>query len=1013
MSLSFETRLGIAESNVRQAQLLVNGDRQTLRSRETQLEKDIAAGQALGTGLPLTDAAIQQRRQIIEKIKQDLAESEKALERAKTEYDDLRTQAPPGGDRDSAASDINSKQPELVTNTVVEPANASTELTDDEEQNLLAAESAFLPEDSADSGLDFSEPVNTREFYSGPSDESPSSGDSQGEYTGEDDPDFSVSPGVIASNSVNSKDQVTSGAQGSPEKKKVIIPSNNILHDYVNYTYLLSWHLMSIDDYNNLMTNPESRYIPKNVLVSSAGKYNNEFVRSPAWKEDFYFESLDLQTVVGLNSRSRGTNAIDISFRLIEPYGASLLERLLRAADSREISVPGTKSKPTTATAKNYTQLPYMLQIDFAGYTDTGEMILIKDATKYIPINVLTIEFKVSNRGSEYTIKAVPFNHQAFKSSQATVPANFEISTSTVREFFKGTGIRQTDEFIKNRTESLERRDTAVKIYKEAEKNIREEGEYDFDQVKDLYYQAIVNAEKTLSNYAVDGLESALNDYYLFEKTRKSGNSITVAPEFYFEIDEEIAKAKIITVEKTDPKDSPINSSAGGRTSPDRDYQNSQKTKKQDPAPGIPYDPKTRLHRLNAGTNIVETINYIIRNSSYVLDQIDSAQNSDKKVTEREAADQKQDKTKPINWFKIVPRVEIIDYDTKLNSYALKVTYEIKKHPIYGRTIPNISQARVPADRISKIYNYIYTGTNQDILDLNIEFNTQYFMAITSSPDKFFSTSAASADENVPNPTEERADDPNFIVKTGIVSSNQKQSYSQTSDPRAVAAADVAENLMNSGADMISVKLKIIGDPAWIKQDDIFNTTERQRLIEQEATRASSIPTDDAEVYVRLNFRVPTDINTETGLYNFDKMQYGVFSGIYRVLTVSNKFEKGQFTQDLDLVRILNQPAANTTKKSPPRENQPSKEINNEKSVLSRAALGVPGSEYDPGDEGNGDDGFPGDDGDDDGFPGDDGGDDGFPSDEDLAFGTDVEPVTFDDELIQLPVDVAEQDIEQ
>jgi hypothetical protein len=261
--------------------------------------------------------------------------------------------------------------------------------------------------------------------------------------------------------------------------------------------------------------------------------------------------------------------------------------------------------------------------------------------------------------------------------------------------------------------------------------------------------------------------------------------------------------------------------------------------------------------------------------------------------------------------------VEIIDYDIKLNSYALRMTYEVIKHPLYGRTIPRAPQSPVPEKSISKIYNYIYTGQNQDILDLNIEFNTQYFMAITSSPDKFFSNSSDTPDEQQAEPTEILECDPHFQVPTRTFSSNQRQSHDVTNDPRAIAAADVVENLMNSSADMMSIKLKIIGDPAWIKQDDLFNTTDRQRLLTQEAT--NSIPTDAAEVYVRLNFKVPTDIDDVKGTYKFDKMNYSVFSGIYRVLTVTNRFERGQFTQDLDLVRILNQKPANNARQ--PRDN--------------------------------------------------------------------------------------------
>jgi hypothetical protein len=723
-----------------------------------------------------------------------------------------------------------------------------------------------------------------------------------------------------ASNSIRSANPtaVNSGTPGSKPTAEIKIPSNNILHDYSNYTYQLSWHLMTISDYNNLVKNPESKYVPRNVLVASAGKYNTEFVRSAAWKEDFYFESLEMQTVIGLNARTRGTNAIDITFKLIEPYGVSLLERLLKAADTVENSVAGGETA-TPVTAKNYTQLPYMLQIDFLGYSDEGVPTLIPGATKYIPINVLTIEFSVTNRGAEYTIRAVPFNHQAFKTTRATIPANFEIAPSTVGDFFKGENFVDQDAFIATRQLNLNEYEKAVKTFKEAQIGVGEEGIFEFSQVQDIYYTNVLNAENKLKTYAVRGIEGALNNYYEFEKIRSTGASITIAPQYQFIIDPEIAKAKI-NKNKVEPKNTMVSSRTTGQISTQSDYQKSQKTKKDQPAPGIPVNAQTELYRINAGTSIIELINTVIRNSEYIVDQIDKEKIS---VTqsEREQQASRQENTDPIRWFKIVPSIEILGYDTKISSYALKMTYAVTPYLISGRNIARISQAQVQETQISKIYNYIYTGLNQDILDLNIEFNTQYFMAITSSPGTFFINTSSTPDQIQTSPTEQTETDPYFQQATHTLSSNQQTSYALLTDPKAVAAADVAANLMNTGADMISVKLKIIGDPAWIKQDDIFGSG-RQQILVQEATGASSISTDPAEVYVRLNFRVPTDIDDVKGVYKFDKMNYSVFSGIYRVLTVTNRFERGQFTQDLELVRIPNQPAANqprggSTERSP------------------------------------------------------------------------------------------------
>jgi hypothetical protein len=67
---------------------------------------------------------------------------------------------------------------------------------------------------------------------------------------------------------------------------------------------------------------------------------------------------------------------------------------------------------------------------------------------------------------------------------------------------------------------------------------------------------------------------------------------------------------------------------------------------------------------------------------------------------------------------------------------------------------------------------------------------------------------------------------------------------------------------------------------------------------------------DSGEIYVQLLFRTPTDIDETTGLMKFDpNYKHSVFSGLYKVLTVTSHFSNGQFTQDLEMVRLPRQTA--------------------------------------------------------------------------------------------------------
>lgn len=213
---------------------------------------------------------------------------------------------------------------------------------------------------------------------------------------------------------------------------EVTAPFNrpNPLHEYPSYTYSLSLHLLSVDDYNGIVDGNE--YTPTNVLISSAGRWNEQsgagaFNRNTYFGEDFYFQSLDIKSFIGLGEANRSTNTVDIKFNLIEPYGLTLLNRLLAASD--DIGQPW-----------NYLANPYLLQIDFFGSDDDGNLIApIPNITKRIPIRILQINTKLSSRGSEYHVTAIPFNHQAFDETLVSTPVAMEITAGTVAGFFKAS----------------------------------------------------------------------------------------------------------------------------------------------------------------------------------------------------------------------------------------------------------------------------------------------------------------------------------------------------------------------------------------------------------------------------------------------------------------------------------------------------------------------------------------------------------------------------------------------
>jgi hypothetical protein len=105
---------------------------------------------------------------------------------------------------------------------------------------------------------------------------------------------------------------------------------------------------------------------------------------------------------------------------------------------------------------------------------------------------------------------------------------------------------------------------------------------------------------------------------------------------------------------------------------------------------------------------------------------------------------------------------------------------------------------------------------------------------------------------------------------------------------------------------MINVKLKIIGDPDFIKQDDVYTNPGMLNYSNKDVLANGSIAMDHSEIFCQITFLTPVDVDESTGLMAYDtKYKSNKFSGLYKILTVSNEFSKGQFVQTLECIKVF------------------------------------------------------------------------------------------------------------
>ena len=726
-------------------------------------------------------------------------------------------------------------------------------------------------------------------------------------------------PSILVSSNSTAKNAIT--ADTNPDASiNTKGPIVNPLHAYPSWTYGLSLHMLTITEYNNIVKN--QNYVPNRVIIASAGRYNNtpgpsQFIRAPHFDVDFYFENLNMQTVIGLNEHSRATNAVNFSFSIIEPYGITLFNRILKL------------TKEINPESENYLEQPYLLQIDFFASNDAGEIVgIVPNQTKRIPIRILKADIKVSNKGAEYSFQAAPYAHSAFDTATVSTPAHFEVVAGTVGSFFQSneaeiaaiqaqasnqretqqtTGIRQNTSTYNGLSGGVIGPDGQITYVNSA--------------LLSSATQAAIAANQTGDPiYSVKSYGSALNAW---QKELKDTKKIKVEDHYYFKFDPVIGNANF-----------DLNGKLGAKDLPMVDRANTKAHRQGNTGVEIQaLDYKTKIFSINTGTSVEQVLNYVIRNSSYVLGQMT--------VPEDYGADpqgyiskKKTNSTLPLKWYKIIPTVELGEFDSARKVWARNITYNVVPYDVYNTKISVAPQGTW--DDPVKEYNYIYTGKNVDVLDFDIEFNAMYYTAVTAYRNNLASITGMPVDE------ENKADNPASYdgIDDAANAIQPIREKPQTLDararatggsdtPTAAAAVDVEQSLYTTaGGDMLQAKLKITGDPMFIKQDDIFyppeiafadssnspyNTGIDTRLI-----ASGSLHMDRREVYIRVNYRSPSDIDENTGLMKFDSNYLtSLFSGMYKILTVNSTFSGGQFIQSLDTVRLPRQKMPGDTSGQP------------------------------------------------------------------------------------------------
>jgi hypothetical protein len=259
------------------------------------------------------------------------------------------------------------------------------------------------------------------------------------------------------------------------------------------------------------------------------------------------------------------------------------------------------------------------------------------------------------------------------------------------------------------------------------------------------------------------------------------------------------------------------------------------------------------------------------------------------------------------------------------------VIFEVVPYKVHvmNFTVPGLSASKLWGKTVKKAYKYIYTGENNQIMDLKINYKYGYFQARLLDGSRAEAASKKtvkdlSLSEIVLRYGNRNLDFPETLLPLRSEPTTVKSEDGATDDgaPRTMAD-EFFEYITNPLADMVNVEMTILGDPAFIGQECYLPLEAKKTAtaggtgqeIQQVAEFANKqwddqlgcFNYDESEAFVTLNFKFPTDINEKKGVMDFQSLEDTQFSGLYKVVRVESIFDGGKFLQTLHMVRYNNQ----------------------------------------------------------------------------------------------------------
>jgi hypothetical protein len=653
----------------------------------------------------------------------------------------------------------------------------------------------------------------------------------------------------------------------------VKLPLPNPLFAYASYDYIFSLYALTDAELHN----PDTTYMikpPKNLIFSSAHINPNNRPKTAFGAFEFYIDDVEIVSQIGMD-KSAKTNVYSITFKVTEPYSmGTFLLALQQAAQN--------------AGSANYLQAAYLLTIDFRGTTETGAMSTPPKTAKRIPIRFRNTSMTITESGTVYTCDTYPWNIGANDVQHSQIPKDVAIKGKTVQEILQ-TGEKSLQNVI-NQAKANEKSNSKVAVP---------------DQILILFPVDPSSAGTSGTTGASATASIASTDL-----ATKLGVKQVIPPNSK----NAILVQDAATVNEFGKASLGLSDSRKG----DASFPSDNKAASKDPSKGVIrannfIDPTTGDFRFSQETDITTAINEVLLNSDYIKTALTAG-----------VVDTKGQR----KWWRI--DVQHYNISTSANDKYTGVkpkltVYRVIPYTVHTSSGPMPPNTKSPglsnlAKDCVKVYNYIYTGKNADIIKFNIEFKMSFLTTLgqaglNASQDvkTVIDESGAKTEKDAPNIGGlglGNAPPPVGQIPTGTKNTKLANSTDGKGgggrEDQATRSARLFHDAISMQSEMTKLEMEIIGDPYYIVQSGTGNYTAKSTE-HQNLSADGGMNYQNGEVHILVNFRTPVDLNQNTGLYNFGTATTApnlMWSGLYRVVTVTSKFKGGEFRQTISGVRL-------------------------------------------------------------------------------------------------------------